>query len=98
EAKLCAQAQKAHGAAGQAAGYLPTPSIPADPAGDRTDQSDSAGLGELLLGGALQWLLWIRRELGGEEGSASHAACPKASGLRPAEVEYAMDVRNAGVV
>jgi RNA-directed DNA polymerase len=56
------------------------------------------GLGELLLGGAFQRLLQLRQRLGGEEDSTSHAAGPETSRLRLAEVEYAMAVRNVGVV
>ena len=51
------------------------------------DQSDPAGLGELLCGGALEPVLLVCQGLGGEEGAAASDAGPEAQGLRLEEVE-----------
>jgi len=56
-------------------------------AGDRIDQSDSAGVGELLRGGAFEPVLFVCQGLGGKEGAAVSDACPEAEGLRLAAVE-----------
>jgi RNA-directed DNA polymerase len=66
--QLHAQAQEAYGVAGEVAGGLPTLPLTTGGSGDRTDQSDLAGLGELLCGRQLQPVLrlhpttgWTRR-------------------------------------
>jgi hypothetical protein len=50
--------------------------------GDRTDQPDPAGLGELLCGRSLQSVLCIYRGLGRKENPAAHDARKETQGLR----------------
>ena len=71
----------------EAQGDLPTVCQPTRRQGDRTDQPDPAGLGELLCGGALEPVLFDGQRLGGKEGSAAPDACPEAQRLRLEEVE-----------
>ena len=56
-------------------------------AGDRIDQSDSAGVGELLRSGPLQSVLQLRPTLGGDEDQAPDDARTETPGLRLGEVE-----------
>lgn len=79
--------QEADGAAGEAQGNLPAVHQPTCGAGDRIDQSDSAGMGELLRGGTFEPVLFVCQRLGGEEGPATPDACPEAERLRLAAVE-----------
>jgi hypothetical protein len=60
---------------------------PGDRENPSRDQSDLAGLGELLCGGALKPVLFDGQRLGGKEGSATLDACPKAQRVRLEEVE-----------
>ena len=82
-----AQAQETDSVVCEAQGDLPTVCQPTHRQGDRTDQSDLAGLGELLRGGALKPVLFDGQRLGGKEGSAALDACPKAQRVRLEEVE-----------
>ena len=86
-APVHAQAQEAHGAAGEGAGGLQTLPFPTGGSGDRTDQSDPARLGELLCGGTFQQVLWLHSRLGRKEGPAPHDAIPEPPRLRLDEVE-----------
>jgi hypothetical protein len=86
-ARLHAQAQKAYGVAGQAAGCLPPLPVPTSGSRGAVDQPDLERLGELLCGWSLQPVLQLHQGLGGEEDTATHAASPEPPGLRLAEVE-----------
>ena len=86
-AALHAQAQKANGAdAGAQGGVSPTP-VATDREGDKPDQSDAAGVGELLRGRALQQVLRLHQRVGGEEGQAPSGACSETTGLRLGAME-----------
>ena len=64
-------------------------------AGDRGDQSNPAGLGELLPSRERGTVLWVREGVGREEGAAPSDASEESSGLRLEAVEYGADLPNA---
>ena len=82
-----AQAQETDSVVREAQGDLPTVCQPTHRQGDRTDQPDLTGVGELLRSGALEPVLFDGQRLGGKEGSAAPDACPEAPRLRLEEVE-----------
>ena len=83
-----AAAEEAHGAAAEAQGRASDAIDPSRSDGlIAEDQSDPAGLGELLRGRALESVLLVHPKLGGEEDSATPGASPIASGLRLEAVE-----------
>ena len=54
-----AAAEEADGVGAEAQGAVPEVRQPTDWAGDRTDESDPSGMGELLRGGALESVLLV---------------------------------------
>ena len=92
-AAVHAQAHGADGVAAGAQGGVPALAIAADGEGDRGDQPDPAGLGELLPDRELGPVLWLREELGGEEGAAAFDEGEERPGLRVEEVEYGVVLR-----
>src|ERR1035438_2329495 len=92
---LRAQAEKADSAGGKAEGDLPTKCQPSGKRGDRADQSDCTGLGELFCHRRLESMLFVCSKLGGKEDSVASDACPGALGFRLATVEYEVAVRGA---
>src|ERR671919_400959 len=87
--------EAADGAAAEARGGVPALGLSACRAGDRGDQPDPAGLGELLPGGERGAVLRLREGLGREEGAAPHDAGEGPPGLRLEAVEYGMDLHGA---
>jgi hypothetical protein len=87
DAVAYAAVEKAHGAVTETQGVVPTLQIPADTGIGRKDQSDPAGLGELLLVWAFESVLVVRSKLGGTEDSAPPGTSPIASRLRLEAVE-----------
>ena len=71
----------------EAQGDLPTVFQPARRQGDRTDQPDLAGVGELLCSGALEPVFFDGQRLGGKEGPAALDACAEAPRIWLEEVE-----------
>ena len=90
--------QKADGFATQAQGDFSKLSLPARQAIDRTDQSRSAGLGELLRDGTFEPVLRVHPRLGRKEDSAPSGPRRSASGLRVEAVEQRMAVRDLGTL
>ena len=86
-AQLSAQAEEANGVIGEAQGCVPTVCQPTGETGDRGDQPNSSGVGELLCGGTFEPVLFVCQRLGRKEDSAASDAGPEAEGLRLAEVE-----------
>ena len=82
-----AEAEEAHGAAGEAQGGLPLLPLPAGRTGDRADQPDPAGVGQLLRPRQRQSMLLLHPRLGGEEGATASGAELETSRLRLEEVE-----------
>jgi hypothetical protein len=85
--RLQAEAEEADSVVGEAQGCVPTVREPPGRAGDRGDQSNPTGVGELLCGGAFERELFVYQRLGRKEDSAASDACPEAEGLRVAAVE-----------
>jgi RNA-directed DNA polymerase len=73
--------------AGEAQGCVPTVRQSTGGAGDRTDQPNPSGMGELLCGGAFELVLFVYQRLGREEDTAASDAGTEAQGLRLAAVE-----------
>ena len=84
---LHAEAEEANGVVGEAQGHVPTVRQPTGRAGDRADQPDPSGMGELFCGGAFESVLFVCQRLGRKEDSAAPDASPEAEGLRLAAVE-----------
>ena len=82
-----AAAEKAHRAVTETQSVVPSLQISADPGIGRKDQSDPAGLGELLLGRTRESVHVVHSKLGGKEDEASPGASPIASRLRLEAVE-----------
>jgi len=82
-----AQAQETDRVVCEAQGDLPTVFQPARKQGDRTDQPDLAGVGELLCSGALEPVFLDGQRLGGKEGPAALDACAEAPRIWLEEVE-----------
>src|SRR5262245_35185055 len=80
--------QAADGVAAEAQGSVPALALSAGGPGDRSDQSDPAGLGELLPSRERGTVLWVREGMGREEGAAPSDAGEESSGLRLEAVEY----------
>nr|WP_201456120.1 reverse transcriptase domain-containing protein [Bradyrhizobium macuxiense] len=86
-AALYAQAQEADGAfAGLEGGVSPTP-VATDRQGDKPDQSEAPGMGELLRGWALKRVLPLRQRVDREKGQAPYGACSETTGLLLGAVE-----------
>jgi hypothetical protein len=79
--------EEADGVAAEAPGGVPALARSACEAGDRGDQPDLAGLGELFPGRQRGAVLQHREELGREEGAASFDAAEGPPGLRLEAVE-----------
>src|SRR5262249_16799835 len=90
------QAQEADGAAPEAQGDLPPPSLAAAGPGGPGDQPDPAGVGAVLPDRQFEQMLLLRKALGGAEGPTARDAGSGASGLRLAEVEYGVGVSRPG--
>ena len=90
--------KKRNGTPAEAEGNLPALRKSARADGDRTHQSDSAGLGELLSRRELERVLLLHQTLGGKEGAAALATCARAQRIRLEAVEYAMDLRHSRTV
>ncbi len=86
-AQLYAEAEEADSVVGEAQECVPTVCQPTGGAGDRTDQPNPSGMGELLCGGAFEPVLFVCQRLGRKEDSAASDASPEAEGLRLATVE-----------
>ena len=92
-AQLYAEAEEADRVVGivtdprEAPGCVPAVRQPTGGAGDRTDQPDPAGMGELLCGGTCEPVLLVYQRLGRKEDSAASDACAEAQGFRLAAVE-----------
>ena len=86
-AELCAEAVKADGIVDEAQGYVPEVHQPTGRAGDRVDQPDSPGMGELLCGGAFEPVLFVCQRLGRKEDSAAPDASAEARRIRLETVE-----------
>jgi len=82
-----AQVEEAYGAICKAPRDLPTIYEPTRGASDRVDQSDLAGMGELLCSRALQSVFLARQRLGRKEDSATPDAIPETSRIQLAKVE-----------
>ena len=87
--------QAADGVAAEAQGGVSALGLSACRAGDRGDQPDPAGLGELLPDWERGAVLRVREGLGREEGAAPHDAGEGPSGLRLEAVEYGVDLHGA---
>ena len=85
--KLCAEAEEANGVVGEAQRHVPTVRQPTGGAGDRTDQPDPPGMGELFCGGAFESVLFVCQRLGRKEDSAASDAGTEAQRFRLAAVE-----------
>jgi Recombinase zinc beta ribbon domain len=79
--------EEADGVGAEAPGGVPALALSAGEAGDRGDQPDLAGLGELFPGRQRGAVLQHREELGREEGAASYDAGEGPPGLRLEAVE-----------
>jgi RNA-directed DNA polymerase len=79
--------EEADGVGTEAPGGVPALALSAGEAGDRGDQPDLEGLGELLPGRQRGAVLQHREELGREEGTAPHDAGEGPTGLRLEAVE-----------
>jgi len=86
-AQLYAEAEEADRVVGEAQRCVPTVRQPTGGAGDRTDQPDPAGMGELLCGGTFEPVLFVYQRLGRKEDTAASDAGAEAQGLRLTEVE-----------
>ena len=86
-ATVHAQGEEAHGAIRKAPRHLQTIHEPTRGASDRVDQSDLAGMGELLCSGALKPVLLVRQRLGRKEDSTAPDAIPETSRIRLEKVE-----------
>ena len=84
--------QAADGVAAEAQGGVPALALSACGAGDRGDQPDPAGLGELLPDRERGAMLRVREGVGREEGAAPLDAGEGPSGLRLEAVEYGVDL------
>jgi RNA-directed DNA polymerase len=82
-----ADAEGTDGVAAEAQGGVPTARLAAGGTGDREDQSDSPGLGQLLPDRARVPVLRRDQAVGRAEGAAPFDAGEKSSGLRLEEVE-----------
>ena len=87
DAAAHAAAGKAHSAIAETQDVVPSLQISADPGIGRKDQSDPAGLGELLFGWARESVHVVHPELGRKEDEASPGTSPIASRLRLEAVE-----------
>ena len=87
--------EAADGVAAEAQGGVPALGLSACRAGDRGDQPDPAGLGELLPDWERGAVLRVREGLGREEGAAPYDAGEGPSGLRLEAVEYGVDLHGA---
>jgi hypothetical protein len=87
--------QATDGAAAEAQGGVPVLALPAGGAGDRGDQPNLAGLGELLPSRERGPVLRVREGVGGEEGTAPSDAREGPSGFRLEAVEYGQDLYSA---
>ena len=85
--QLYAEAEEANGVVGKAQGCVPAVRQSTGGAGDRADQPNPSGMGELLCGGAFEPVLLVCQRLGRKEDSAASDAGAEAEGLRLAEVE-----------
>ncbi len=79
--------KKRYGAVGEAQGGLPLLPLPAGARGDRADQPDPPGVGQLLWTRPRQSMLLLRPRLGGEEGETASGAQLEAPWLRLEAVE-----------
>ncbi len=79
--------EAADGAAAEAQGGVPALGLPAGGAGDRGDQPDSTGLGELLPDRERGAVLRLREGLSREEGTAPSDEGEEPAGLRLETVE-----------
>lgn len=86
-AQLHAETEEADGVVGEAQRGVPTVCQPTGKAGDRADQPDSSGLGQLLCGRPLEQVLFVYQILGRKEDLAAFDASPETKGLRLEEVE-----------
>ena len=98
DAAAYAESQKADGLAAQAQADFPKLSLPARQTIDRTDQSYSAGLGELFRDRTFEPVLRIYPRLGRKEDSAPSGPRRPASGLRVEAVEQEMAVWDFGTL
>jgi len=98
DAAACAARQKADGLAPQAQADFPKLSLPARERVDRTDQSHSAGVGELLRDGPFEPVLRVHPRLGRKEDSAPSGPRRSAPGLRVEAVEQGMAVWDLGTL
>ena len=80
-------AEEAHGADRADPGGLSLAPLPAGAPGDREDQPDPPGVGQLLRSRQRQSMLLLRPRLGGEEGEAASGAEPETQRLRLEQVE-----------
>src|SRR5215470_14565472 len=95
DAAIVAERQEADSLAGQTQRDFPGLAISAGGRSDRTDQSDSARLGEIFRCGPLQSELLIHPRLGRKEDSAPSGQGVSAPRLRLEAVEQGMAVRHA---
>src|SRR5215469_7355242 len=95
DAAVYAERQEADGLATQAQAGFPELSLSAREGIDRADQSDLAGLGELLCGGPLQPVFLVYPRLGREEGSAPLGRSSSRPRLRVGAVEQGRIVWDA---
>src|SRR5215470_4195459 len=79
--------QAADGVVAKAQGSVPTLALSAGGSGDRGDQSDPAGLGELLPSRERGTVLRVREGVGREKGAAPFDAGEGSSGFRLEAVE-----------
>src|SRR4029450_365779 len=93
-----AERQEADGLAWQAQRDLPGISFPAGRRVDQEDQSDPAGLGEVLRDRPLESVFLICPKLGRNEDSAPSGSGVPASRLRLEAVEQGMDVWHVGTL
>src|SRR5215467_5916294 len=98
DAAAHAASQEANGIAAQAQADLPKLSVSACEGVDRTDQSHSARLGELLCRGPLQPVLLVRPRLGREESSEPPGEKSPAPRLWVEAVEQGLVVWTAGTL
>jgi hypothetical protein len=93
DAVVIAERQEADGLAQQAQGDLPGLSFPAGWRGDRKDQSDPAGVGEVLCDRPLQPVFLIHPLLGRDEDSAPSSPGVPTFRSRLEAVEQGMAIR-----
>src|SRR5262249_30088392 len=98
DAAAHAERQKADGLATQTQGDFPKLSLPARQILDRTDQSYSAGMGELLRDRTLEPVLRVHPRLGRKEDSAPSGPRRSAPRLRMEAVEQGMAVWDLGTL